>query len=486
MLEQTRERRKQAFHPINQRGRVVSKVNAVSRNAHLGQLLAIGLCFWPAGTNAQPPNPTGTDNYGNTAGGDSALLNVTSTGYTNTAFGGYALYQNTTGDDNTASGHQALLSNTTGSSNTANGRAALQSNKSGSSNTATGYLALQQNVDGSGNTATGHQAMLSNVSGGYNSAVGMNALYSNTSGYYNTASGLNALFSNTTGGYNTASGVDALFSNTIGGYNTASGGYALYNSTTGSENTAFGYQALNKTTTGGDNTAAGVNALYANTTGKQNTAFGVNALHANTTGTNNVAVGFGALRALAGNGSGNIALGAGAGSAAKAGNNNIYIGSPGGSESRVTRIGTVQTKAFIAGVKGVPLSGATVVVNSSGQLGVVASSARYKRDIAPLTDAAAKLAQLRPVSYRYKAEPDATHYGLIAEEVDKVMPELVVRDEENRPESVQYQELIPLLLKDRQELRAELARQRALIEQQAATLAALRRTLDARFAALDR
>jgi hypothetical protein len=117
----------------------------------------------------------------------------------------------------------------------------------------------------------------------------------------------------------------------------------------------------------------------------------------------------------------------------------------------------VQTKAFIAGVKGVPLSGATVVVNSSGQLGVVASSARYKRDIAPLTDAAAKLAQLRPVSYRYKAEPDATHYGLIAEEVDKVMPELVLRDEDNRPESVQYQELIPLLLQ-------QVKLQRALIE----------------------
>ena len=102
------------------------------------------------------------------------------------------------------------------------------------------------------------------------------------------------------------------------------------------------------------------------------------------------------------------------------------------------RIGKEQTKTFIAGIAGTALSGATVVVKSNGQLGVVASSARYKQDIKPLAGGsggtAEKLARLRPVSYRYKTEPEATHYGLIAEEVDKVMPELVVRDGENRPE----------------------------------------------------
>ena len=120
-----------------------------------------------------------------------------------------------------------------------------------------------------------------------------------------------------------------------------------------------------------------------------------------------------------------------------------------------------------------PLSGASVVITSGGRLGVVASSARYKQDILPLAGASERLDQLRPVSFSYKTEPGATHYGLIAEEVDKVMPELVVRDEQNRPESVQYLELIPLLLQERQELQAkltsqqaELERQRALIEQQ--------------------
>jgi hypothetical protein len=193
------------------------------------------------------------------------------------------------------------------------------------------------------------------------------------------------------------------------------------------------------------------------------------------------------LSALAGKSNNNIAIGTNAGSVTTSGGNNIYVGNPGATtESSVTRIGRVQTKTFIAGIAGVPLSGATVVVNSAGQLGVVASSARYKQDIAPLTGASEKLAQLRPVSYRYKAEPGATHYGLIAEEVDKVMPELVERDEQGRPESLQYQELIPLLLQERQELQAELARQRALIGQQAKALAALSRRLDARLAALDR
>jgi len=161
------------------------------------------------------------------------------------------------------------------------------------------------------------------------------------------------------------------------------------------------------------------------------------------------------------------------------------------------------------------VSGATVVVNSAGQLGVVTSSARYKKDIKPLAGALAgeKLAQLRPVSFRYKSEPKATHYGLIAEEVEKVMPELVVRDKQNRPDSVQYIEIVPLLLQQWKAQQAEIAeqgaenaRQRKLIERQEAEnsrqrefvaqqqhrldrqeaeLTELRHTLTTRLAALD-
>jgi hypothetical protein len=225
-----------------------------------------------------------------------------------------------------------------------------------------------------------------------------------------------------------------------------------------------------------------------NTTGRNNTANGAGALYASTAASNNVAVGYSALKSLT-SGNGNIALGTNAGFVTKSGSNNIYIGHggiSGSGESNVMRIGHVQTRTFIAGIKGVPLKGASVVVSASGQLGVVASSARYKTNIMSLGDASDKLAQLRPVSYEYKAEPGATHYGLIAEEVDKVMPELVVRDEDNRPETVQYQELVPLLLQqwkaqqvENGEQRKLIAEQRRLIERQADSLARLQSKVDA-------
>jgi hypothetical protein len=268
--------------------------------------------------------------------------------------------------------------------------------------------------------------------------------------------------------FNTAAGTGALPSHTSGGAaNTAIGNGALNHNTAGSANTASGLEALYFNTTGGSNTADGNEALLNNTTGHGNTASGAFALYYNTAGNNNVAVGFNALTTLDAGGN-NVALGANAGKNLTSGNRNIYIGNngPSGTENNVIRIGQVQTRTFIAGIKGVPVSGATVVVKANGQLGVVASSARYKTDIHDVADASDKLAQLRPVSYQYKTEPGVTHFGLIAEEVDKVMPELVVRDEQNRPETVQYHELIPLLLKERQAQRVELARQRALIEQQ--------------------
>jgi hypothetical protein len=265
-------------------------------------------------------------------------------------------------------------------------------------------------------------------------------------------------------------------------------------------NTATGVGALTNLAGGvGYNTATGYIALNQTTTGQSNTANGAHTLRYNTTGSNSVAVGTYALFSI--NGSNNIALGANAGKRTTAGNRNIYIGHVGinGNESRVMRIGQTQTKTFIAGIAGTALSGATVVVRSNGQLGVVASSARYKQDIKPLQGAAEKLAQLRPVSYRYKSEPQATHYGLIAEEVDKVMPELVVRDGESKPESVQYLELVPLLLqqwKAQRELnaqqqaenaqqRTEITRLRALIERQQAALTEIHRTLAVRLAEHD-
>jgi hypothetical protein len=276
--------------------------------------------------------------------------------------------------------------------------------------------------------------------------------------------------------FNTAAGSSALTSHTSGGgsYNTGLG-YATLGSSTGSANTAVGAAALFYNSTGGSNTASGFDALTANKTGSYNTASGANALQSITDSSNNVAIGAKALIALD-NGGSNIALGASAGKNLTGGNRNIYIGHNGAaSESNVTRIGQLQTKTFIAGIAGVAASGATVVVRPSGQLGVVASSARYKTDIRDLSDASDKLSQLRPVSYSYKTEPGVTHFGLIAEEVDKVMPELVVRDAQNRPETVQYHELIPLLLQQRNEQQARLDRQDEVIARLTAEVAELRR-----------
>lgn len=387
------------------------------------------------------------------------------------------------GSHDTATGTGALVNESGGHDNTADGYDALYSNTTGIYNTGIGAFALTLNTTGKYNTATGYVALYSNTDGGFNTADGHDALYGNTTGGFNTASGSFALKANTTGGYNTANGSNALTANTTGGFNTATGAAALYANTTGYYNVALGYEALDANQEGSSNVAAGTAALYANTTGNYNVALGYEALDANVHGGNNVAVGANALLAL--NGNGNIALGFNAGRNTTSGNSNIYIGHPGikGAESKVIRIGIGQTKAFMAGIAGTPLSGATVVVRSNGQLGVVASSARYKQDIHSLDDASDRLARLRPVSFRYKSEPQATHYGLIAEEVDKVMPELVVRDEQNRPESVQYLEIIPLLLHQWKAQQAEIARQHALIERQEAELAELRRALATRLAA---
>ena len=438
-------------------------------------------------------NPTASDVRANTAGGTDALLNHTSaglantafgyyalknsTGYYNTASGAFALYLNTTGDFNTASGYDALLYNTTGSYNTASGAFALYLNTTGNYNTASGYSALSNNTTGAANTASGHEALRNNTTGWANTVSGYRALYSNTTGAANTASGATALFSNTTGSSNTASGVGALYYNTTGSYNTASGGDALYSNTTGSYNTASGYYALKSNTTGYGNTASGYGALYKNTTGGSNTSLGRNTLYYNTTGHSNTASGYYALNknttgvqntafgrdALKNSttGSNNLGLGMGAGSLLTSGGGNIYLGHPGtATESNTLRLGNTQTRAFVAGVKGKAVTGSAVYITSNGQLGVQVSSARYKQDIAPLGQLSEPLHQLRPVAFHYKQDPQGPlQYGLLAEEVAMVYPELVTRDTQGEVEGVRYEALIPLLLNEVQLQRRQLSQQ---------------------------
>ena len=311
--------------------------------------------------------------------------------------------------------------------------------------------------------------------GGYpngNAAEGTNALFSLTTGIQNTANGFQALYHNTTGSYNTALGFQALASN-VGGsgfpgsYNTAIGNSALPSNTTGFHNTATGHAALASNTTGVRNTADGKGALLVNTTGGFNVATGNAALVNNTTGSRNIALGFFA------------------GDNLTTGDNNIDIANIGvAAEANTIRIGTeiavtdqfgiahpAHRKTFIAGIHGTTASGAvTVYVNSSGQLGTLPSSARFKHDIQSMDKASEVILALKPVTFHYKAEIDPREipqFGLVAEDVEKVDPDLVTRDEQGKVYTVRYEAVNAMLLNEFikehrrvQELEATVAQQR--------------------------
>src|SRR6266550_7501731 len=287
------------------------------------------------------------------------------------------------------------------------------------------------------NTAEGTDALFSLTGGTENTALGADALYYNAGGIGNTAVGHSTLLSNTSGDDNTAIGVLALFSNTLGSHNTASGDFALYSNTSGDDNTADGHFALFHNITGPRNTATGHGALFVNTTGAANTASGFNALQHNITG------------------SGNIALGALAGTNLRTGNRNIDIGNAGVTdESNTIRIGNVanQNATFIAGISGAAVAGGVgVIIDSSGHLGTVVSSERFKDEIKPMDKASEAILALKPVTFRYKHDLDPEgipQFGLVAEQVEKVNPALVARDEQGKVYTVRYEAVNAMLLNE--------------------------------------
>ena len=318
-------------------------------------------------------------------------------------------------------------------------------------------LAVSPAPDGgyaNGNTAEGTDALFNLTTGNDNTAVGLDALYNNTTGDANTATGSGALFSNTTGFDNTANGYEALFSNTTGNRNAATGVGALSSNTTGFNNTANGASTLQLNTTGLDNTATGFEALQNNSSGNNNTATGNQALTANTIGNSNTADGFGALSNNA-SGNNNIALGNGAGQSLITGDNNIDIGNTGvAAEANTIRIGTVgtQTNAFMAGIFGVTVTkGVSVVIDSTGHLGTKGSSERFKDAIKPMDTASEAILALKPVTFHYKKELDPEgipQFGLIAEQVEKVNPALVARDDQGKVYTVRYDAINAMLLNE--------------------------------------
>ncbi len=271
----------------------------------------------------------------------------------------------------------------------------------------------------------------------------------------NTAEGQDALFSLTSSTVtdNTAIGYHTLYNDTNGFFSTAVGSLALFSLTSGNNNTAAGYKALYSNTTGHDNTANGAAALQSNTS-NANTANGAGALTKNTTGDSNTADGY---RALTNNttGADNVALGYYAGASLTTGSDNVDIANMGvAGESNTIRIGTQgeQVATYVAGIYGATASGGTAVyINSSGQLGTATSSARFKRDIRLMDKESEALLALRPVTFRYKQQLDPAgipQFGLVAEEVEKVNPDLVVRDADGKPYSVRYEAVNAMLLSE--------------------------------------
>lgn len=405
----------------------------------------------------------GAGNYNTAVGNEALEHNLTAE--VNTALGYAALFENTTGAINTAVGYRALLDNTTGSSNTATGDNALVSNTEGEDNTANGASALNQNSTGNGNTAIGSEALFNNTASD-NTAVGYQALEDNTSGP-NTAIGAGALMGNTTGSENVAIGFNALAGDpAAGSFNTgddniAAGDDVLVLNTSGSDNIGVGFNALNENLTGSGNVAIGTHDLERNETGSNNIAVGDVALDFNNKGHGNIALGFEAGQVLSGND--NIAVGFEAGKALTTGSNDIDIGNQGAAgDSNTIRVGTqgTQKKTFVAGISGATVTGAEVVVNSAGQLGVATSSARFKRDIRDMGEASRRLMKLRPVSFFYKDDQaGARQYGLVAEEVEQVYPELVTYGTDGKVETVRYSMLTPMLLNELQRQARDNARQ---------------------------
>ncbi len=382
---------------------------------HCVQVTLLLACFGLSPqAQAVSPAPDGGYPGGNTAEGQAALFSLTSGAY-NTAVGFLSLRSNTNGSFNTGVGAGTLLSNV-----------GDQTTGEGVDNTATGAGALLSNTTGSDNTASGAFALLFNTTGGGNTAIGDRALFSNTEGNENTATGAVALVSNTTGSDNTANGNGALFNNTTGTGNTASGFAALFFNN-GDKNMATGYSPLANNDTGDFNTAVGPSALYSNVFGDSNTAVGYNALYNN-------------------NGPANVALGAGAGYNATTGSGNVYIG-PG-----MVGVAGESNACYIASIFGqTSADGVQVYINSNNKLGTLTSSKRFKEDVKPMDEASEALFALNPVTFRYKKDIDParrSQFGLVAEEVEKVNPDLVVRDKDGKIYSVRYDQVNAMLLNE--------------------------------------
>jgi len=490
--------------------------------AFLLVLLLLACFALPPGVQAVSPPPDGCYAEFTTVEGCNSLQSLT-TGVGNTGLGWYSLFANSigsyntaigagaldlnNGDNNTATGVAALLLNTSGIQNTANGSFALYNNSAGGGNIAIGYYAGSALTTGNNNIAIGNigvagesntirigdlaihtgiflagitamdptapnQAVLVNPSTGQLGSTDVSRFGVVITDPGNTSVGDQALASNT-GGDNTANGYQALTFNTSGDDNVAVGTDALASNDSGADNNAIGSFALFSNVGGFFNNAHGREALFSNL-GSENDAFGDLALESITTGNSNTAIGDDAGDSIV-DGSFNVAVGDEAGTGIVHASNVIAIGAAGAD---------VSNRCYIGQIFGVTSSGGTAVfINSSGQLGTVTSSRRFKEEIQPMDKASDALLALKPVTFRYKKEIDPKglpQFGLVAEEVEKVNPDLVVRDEQGKPYTVRYEAVNAMLLNEFlkehgtvQELKSAAAKQEATIARQQKQIEAL-------------
>lgn len=357
--------------------------------------------------------------------------------------------------------------------NTALGEDALFSlAPAGDSNTAIGFQALYNDTDGSNNTAVGSNALHNNITGGANVGVGHQALDANTTGTDNVAIGLNAMVANTTGGLNVGVGNTALQAHSDGFGNTAIGWGAMSLGYTGGYNTAIGHVAMTFSS-GSNNTAVGDGAMNSSS------------------GNSNVAVGRSAGLNFAGDN--NIAIGEYAGQNVMRGANNIEIGNEGApKDDSIIRLGTVgvQKKTFVAGISSATVSnGVAVMVNGKGQLGIATSSARSKEAIKPMKDASEAILSLEPVTFHYKREldPEAIpQFGLVAEEVAKIDPDLVARDDQGKPSTVRYEAVNAMLLNEFLKEHRKVEEQGTALKSQAGKIERLEETVTKLQSALEK
>jgi hypothetical protein len=400
------------------------------------------------GVGAGAHNLFGQGQFNTFSGYQAGYSNTTGAG--NAFFGNSAGLDNTTGSYNTFSGYQAGFSNTTGSSNTFSGYGAGVRNTTGSSNAFFGYSAGENNTTGTGNAFFGNSAGLFNTTGAGNAFFGSQAGFSNTTGTGNAFFGVGAGSANTTGGQNTFSGAGVGQHNTIGARNTFTGWQAGAFNATGTDNAFFGLNAGFNNKTGSGNTFVGTSAgLYSglNNADSYNTHYGFNAGSTATTGSNNIYLG-------------SVGMACPIGPCTE--NSTIRIGGDIG-------YGSAQTAAYIAGIYGATSAGGVpVYINSNWQLGTLTSSRRFKEQIHAMGDSSSGLMKLRPVTFLYKPEydkgPRTLQYGLIAEEVAEVYPDLVAYEADGKPYTVKYQYLTPMLLNELQKQNAVLSAQQEIIE----------------------